>query len=233
MNIITSLISSTSSLAEGSAPAAPRKHYPAGQHFFPYMSPRNYLLMDMQRDLEGIRARAACFADMAVGDKLGFDTDTGAFFVSRNTVFQSLSRIYYAQNREKTYYYVKQYVEEVVRFTQQCLAYIETNIVSRSINNTYEDTCRQLLDFLDLLSETLEKVIRTYSDCCGGGNVDGVSPGDCSRLIMDYRALRASLADAHRQVFTFLETNDREKCADVVFERLRGGGRASPLPGGT
>jgi hypothetical protein len=224
MNIISSLISSTSSLADSSSPAPARpKCYPAGQHFFPYMSPRNYLLMDMQRDLEDIRARAACFPDLRVGDKLGFDTDTGAFFINRNTMFQSLSRIYYAQNREKTYYYVKQFVDGATRFAKQCLAYIETNIVSRSINNTYEDTCRQLLEFMDLLSQTIGVIIRTYTDCCGGGNVDGVSAGDCSRLIMDYRALGESVADTHRQVLTFLETNDREKCASVVFHGIEDG----------
>ena len=186
---------------------------PHSQTFYTYLTPRNYLLMDMQRDLEALKKTSLCFEYLQVGDKLSYNTETKEFYINHSSMLQSFSRWYNSQNREKTFYYFEKYIQDVIQFTLQCLGYIETNIVNRKINNTYEDTCKQLITFLKFLSTTIQTIVITYKDSTIEENKQ--------QLIIDYTKIKKNIETIITQVETFLKHNDPERFSKVLFDSIQ------------
>ena len=111
-----------------------------------------------------IQSRTQCFSSIKSGDKIGYDIDKRCFYIDTSSMFQQFSRWYNQQNREKTYYYMHDYIYDYISLTNQYInriKYLNSNDIniSQPLYNLYTT----IIQHNSILRNTILHLIDIYS----------------------------------------------------------------------
>lgn len=131
---------------------------------FNYISPKNYLIYDFSKKFDDFYSKIYKIRTICVGDKLGYDKVNNEFYIDCESILQGFNRWYNNQSKEKSFFYLSQYIKNLCICISKTITYINSYILVKKREQEYDKILVKIQDINNIIRRVIEKLKQTYKD---------------------------------------------------------------------